>query len=437
MEAGKANVLARGDFSMPGWGGIPYKKQMRWEADTTGGGYVGSGYMTTEGGIAQNANWDDGTELGWEVEITTEGEYFIAVRRNSNGDGGMDSAKPGVDGEEKSASTFWGDVTEFTWAQGPSLGNLTVGLHTIQIRRREAGFMVDRVMIATSLDLLPAEGSTEVGPDETIKGEISLPDGRELIVNNYFDDGLNNWQFVHGEAVNTIELDTTGVITGKNSAHITVNKSFDSYPSGRIRLAQANLPEGIKTGGKYFITMKIKSNKAIEKAFWTVYKNSNYVDYVANGWGWTHLKKDTIVTYSDTLVAVDNEPEIYFSLDFAAFEKDSVELWIDDVHMIEIDGTVGVKNNETSIPNAYSLNQNYPNPFNPTTVISFALPKASDVQLSVYNILGEKITELVNSKMTAGNHTVNFNATNLSSGLYIYRIQAGSFVSVKKMMLLK
>ena len=86
---------------------------------------------------------------------------------------------------------------------------------------------------------------------------------------------------------------------------------------------------------------------------------------------------------------------------------------------------------------SFILFDNYPNPFNPTTVISFALPKAVDVQLSVYNILGEKVTELVNKKMVAGNHSVNFTATNLSSGMYIYRLQAGNFVSVKKMLLLK
>jgi len=89
------------------------------------------------------------------------------------------------------------------------------------------------------------------------------------------------------------------------------------------------------------------------------------------------------------------------------------------------------------LPKVFALDQNYPNPFNPTTVISFALPKASDVQLSVYNIHGQKVVELINNEMVAGNHTVNFNAINLTSGIYIYRIKAGNFVSVKKMLLLK
>jgi hypothetical protein len=115
---------------------------------------------------------------------------------------------------------------------------------------------------------------------------------------------------------------------------------------------------------------------------------------------------------------------------------DNIDVWVDAVHVIEFAAT-DVRNTENMVVKEFALEQNYPNPFNPTTVINFSLPKASDVQLSVYNILGEKITELVNGKMVAGNHSVNFNATNLASGMYIFRIQAGNFVSVKKMMLLK
>ncbi len=103
-----------------------------------------------------------------------------------------------------------------------------------------------------------------------------------------------------------------------------------------------------------------------------------------------------------------------------------------------INTTVSVeKDIVTEIPSDFALQQNYPNPFNPTTVIDFALPKATNVTLSIYNVIGEKVTELVNGKMAAGHHTVNFNASNLASGMYIYRISAGNFVATKKMMLLK
>jgi len=85
----------------------------------------------------------------------------------------------------------------------------------------------------------------------------------------------------------------------------------------------------------------------------------------------------------------------------------------------------------------YKLFQNYPNPFNPRTTIQFALPKAGMVSLKVYNILGEVVAELINREMNAGFQSVNFNASNLSSGLYFYKIKAYNFVDVKKMLLLK
>jgi hypothetical protein len=99
-------------------------------------------------------------------------------------------------------------------------------------------------------------------------------------------------------------------------------------------------------------------------------------------------------------------------------------------------GVTGVEQNN-SLPTAYSLLQNYPNPFNPSTTIEFGLPNASNVTLKVYNMLGEEVASVVNQTMTAGYHTVVFDASKLASGMYIYRIVAGNFIQVKKMTMLK
>ena len=90
-----------------------------------------------------------------------------------------------------------------------------------------------------------------------------------------------------------------------------------------------------------------------------------------------------------------------------------------------------------TIPSEFTMQQNYPNPFNPTTVINFSLPTAQNVKLEVFNLLGENVATLLNKPMGAGNHKYEFDASNFNSGLYLYRISAGSFVDVKKMMLLK
>ena len=85
----------------------------------------------------------------------------------------------------------------------------------------------------------------------------------------------------------------------------------------------------------------------------------------------------------------------------------------------------------------FSLNQNYPNPFNPSTKISFTLPQTANVKLSVFNLLGEKVAELVNEVKSSGFYEVDFNGTDLTSGMYLYRLEAGEFVSTRKMTLIK
>jgi hypothetical protein len=89
------------------------------------------------------------------------------------------------------------------------------------------------------------------------------------------------------------------------------------------------------------------------------------------------------------------------------------------------------------LPVEFTLNQNYPNPFNPTTNIRFGLPESADVTLEVYTVLGQRVMTLVNENRSAGWHTVSFNGAGLSSGVYVYRIQAGGMVQTKKLILVK
>ena len=97
----------------------------------------------------------------------------------------------------------------------------------------------------------------------------------------------------------------------------------------------------------------------------------------------------------------------------------------------------GVKEKQNNLPTNFSLQQNYPNPFNPSTVINYSIPKTSLVTIKVYNVLGKEMATLVNEEKIAGNYSVQFSGSKLSSEIYFYRMQAGDFVQTKKLLLLK
>ena len=159
-------------------------------------------------------------------------------------------------------------------------------------------------------------------------------------------------------------------------------------------------------------------------------------------------------TYNDTLSAnyyasADSGLIGYWRLDKTTYLGDGVYTVKDfsinsnygylygDVHLSAIPTDVKTEKQFSQLPNQYSLEQNYPNPFNPTTTIEFKLPETSHVTLKVYDILGREVASLVNEVKTSGNYKVYFNASNLASGVYFYRIEAGKFIATKKLLLLK
>ena len=106
------------------------------------------------------------------------------------------------------------------------------------------------------------------------------------------------------------------------------------------------------------------------------------------------------------------------------------------LHSFKADWTVGI-NNDDPLPGNYGISQNYPNPFNSSTVIKYQIPELSFVNIKVFDLLGREVTTLVNEEKPAGYYQLDFDASNLSTGIYIYRIKAGSFSTSRKMILLK
>jgi hypothetical protein len=128
--------------------------------------------------------------------------------------------------------------------------------------------------------------------------------------------------------------------------------------------------------------------------------------------------------YSATLLLLSNDPA-------SSILNFPLELYVEDATSVE-DG-------DESIPVDFALDQNYPNPFNPSTRIQFDLPRESHVTIALYNILGQNVATLVDSRLPAGSHELDLNASalRLPSGVYLYRMDAGGYTRTRKMVLMK
>jgi hypothetical protein len=116
------------------------------------------------------------------------------------------------------------------------------------------------------------------------------------------------------------------------------------------------------------------------------------------------------------------------------FTHVGTKMFIDDLSW---SSTTDISNSDNQIPNKFSLGQNYPNPFNPSTRIQYQVSSNSQVNLKVYDVLGNEVATLVDEYKPAGNYEIEFSAENLSSGIYFYKLQSNNFVETKKMILLR
>lgn len=204
----------------------------------------------------------------------------------------------------------------------------------------------------------------------------------------------------------------------------------------------------IDISNKKYVSIRIKNNTSL--AIGQVY----FTTAVDNSWNEAKHKDFVLQPNSDfTVYTIDMS-------DVSAWAGDLRQLRIDPCNAIpgtpasgtfQIDyinisnaenglfkeASSGNSNESRIMPGEYKLEQNYPNPFNPETVIKYNIPKDGLVSLKVYNILGVEIATLINKEQSAGSYSVNFNASGLSSGVYLYKLQAGTCSISKKMLLLK
>ena len=262
----------------------------------------------------------------------------------------------------------------------------------------------------------------------------------ELTATGFSDyDDINNIRIIRRHGLVTDQTNQW-LLQGQNDQYD--NEVNAGVPS----IIQKNANAGLRSGGAVF-TLGMKSNMKIKTS---IPKQWLVLSAGAKNYSLANLFEGNIGSLAYT-AQTSNASIVTVSISGSTLTVTPVAIGDAVVTVVASDaanndffaysfpvnvGLVGVEDGEI-IPTEFSLSQNFPNPFNPTTNIKFGLPKESNVTLRIFNILGEEVATLVNKVMPAGFHTVNFDASRLTSGLYIYRIEADNFVQVKKMMLMK
>lgn len=208
------------------------------------------------------------------------------------------------------------------------------------------------------------------------------------------------------------------------------------------------IPDTLAVSCRFISGVNIKSvaiGIGLEDSLWYF---SGYRKNLNMDGGWYQLKFDMNYSIKNY---IKHFGQLRLVIHITSLDSSNVEINVAFNKLYGIDDTLGViiydsfgnltgisdPLDQTKIPKEFELSQNYPNPFNPSTKISYSLQSSETVTLRVYDVLGHEVAMLVNQYQSAGSYTVSFDAGNLASGMYFYKLEAGSFQSIKKMMLLK
>jgi hypothetical protein len=219
--------------------------------------------------------------------------------------------------------------------------------------------------------------------------------------------------------------------------------AFSTDKQRGIAISSASLPNIAKTtNANTWTTQNLGTGfSGYGTVKWIEGTNVIYIS-AATATGGSHFKRSTdggltwtAMTTSPSAAYAISHMEFYKASNgtiygFAAAGDGSILKLVDNI-------LTGGVNNNGNVPTEYKLEQNYPNPFNPTTTINYSIPKGSEVKIVVYDMLGHEINTIVNEFKTTGNYSVVFDASNLASGIYYYKISAGDFKDTKKMILVK
>jgi hypothetical protein len=314
-------------------------------------------------------------------------------------------------------------------------------------------------------NVLAVTGSSVIDADENDPGGLAIglvnvyPESANFATNGgkyYVDKNLIYWDPTFDDYISTLNANGTNVCTNWLSQMITMNSrtqaAFDddaTYPYlVEGEWIEGKLPNFANTADLFTTQL------AVEKTFaLTVVDTTSTIQSMAD-WRQAGNDASTYFVYADFPLPIDlsyDDADLLtagigsFPIGDLSWFPSQYSNWLAqrDAEYTKIgealnSGTLidGVEQIE-GLPVSYQLEQNFPNPFNPTTVINYTIPKAGNVSLKVYNVIGQEVATLFNGYQEASKYQVSFNASNLASGIYIYTINAGSFTQSKKMMLIK
>lgn len=278
---------------------------------------------------------------------------------------------------------------------------------------------------STWIDVSPHNDRWEFGSLSFIDGAIGVVSGQNGNRSCFFNTFTGGASWVKKSCLDSSHINNLQFINSSSNYFLSDNRIL--YKTSDLYLSWNKILDGVTSYsavGKDTIFAIIEDQKFM-KSFDR-----------GNTWDGIHLGKDVF----ETIKFVDNSTGWIVGDNGTILKTtDGGKSWGDRTPDIFMDITDIIEDEHSSRrqPVQFKLFQNYPNPFNPSTKIKFALPKPIEVKIAVYNTLGQKVKILLNKAMNAGHHEVEFNAKNLSSGVYYYRIEAGKFHKVKKMILIR
>jgi|GEM_PF-6553396 len=407
--------------------------------------------MTRVGGTTDTSYSDN--------ELFSETTYYFRVTARDN------AGRESVASEEVSVKTagfrrhqtwdFEHDTTEFhTESGGSSTGTVEVtdsisysGLHSVKLTTgaAETFFSVDAAEF-------PGEGIHSLEPGHWVRFYVWISEEDTAGItafSPYFQNGSWGWSDTWVD-MSTVEPNTWNMLAilipsstdGLNRIGIDVRGSdgnpesvmfidmVTTSPSPTMR-PPLTIPSGLRTSAVGPDTLMLHWNASTGRTDveeYVVYRGDDDAEDMGD--------MEEVGTVSDTSftdTGLDPDTQYWYAVsavDTAALET-FASAWLSVTTT-----TVGV-GDETGIPSEFALKNNYPNPFNPTTQIHYDIPKTSDVTLKVYDITGRLVRTLVDATKEPGRYSVTFDARNLSSGIYFYRLKAASHTSVKRMVLVR